>query len=646
MTNPSAPQDDIDRRSALQPVSALQESARFLSSVLSNLPGLVYRCRNDRDWTVEFISEGCLALTGYPASDFIQNSKRTYAELIHPDDREAVWNDVQAAVTEKRPFQLTYRIQVASGEEKWVWEQGCGVFTDTGALSALEGFITDITQRKRAEEELTKREMLLAESQRLAHLGSWEWDVATDRAIWSDELYRILGFEPQAQPGSYELFLRAVHPDDRAPVRAVVQQSLHDHRPYAFECRVVWPDGTTHTHFVRGEVVLDAGGRPIRLYGFAQDITARRQAEEALHISRELLHNIIDSTPSYVFAIDLGHHYILVNDALARLFGMFKQEILGKTERDVFPQSLADTLHAINAEIMTTGTPQQNEHVVMTKGTGVARVVMTTKFPLRDARGKVSGLGGVATDITERKHAEQELQASLAQLRALADHLQTIREDERTTLAREIHDEFGGALTGLKMDLAWMERKLTRLNRPEETRELADKMCTMADRLDETIGKIRTIATELRPGVLDLGLVAAIEWQAQEFGRRTGIACCFDLAPAAAELDRHRSTAVFRIFQEILTNVARHAKAVRVTGLLSVENKQMLLEVCDDGIGIDQRRLHDARSLDLLGMRERALLLDGTLEIRGRPRRGTTVTLRIPIKSANETAISAENAPG
>jgi signal transduction histidine kinase len=263
---------------------------------------------------------------------------------------------------------------------------------------------------------------------------------------------------------------------------------------------------------------------------------------------------------------------------------------------------------------------------------GAPRVVMTSKFPLRDAHGNITGLGGVATDITERKRAEQELQASLGQLRALADHLQTIREDERATLAREIHDEFGSALTGLKMDLASMERKLLRSDRSAEIGDLAEKMRAMSARLDEQIRKLRTVATELRPSVLDLGLGSAIEWQAKEFQSRTGIRCQVELDRSAANLDRQRATAVFRIFQEILTNVARHAKATRVTGALKVKGDRLVLEVRDNGVGINPKKVGAAKSLGLLGMRERALLLDGTLEVRGKLGRGTSVALRIPIR--------------
>jgi len=141
--------DVTERRAAL---TSLQESQRRLTTLMSNLPGMAYRCRNDRDWTMAFVSDGCQNLTGYPAEDLIDNRQISYAGLIHPEDQEPVWDEVQQALLERRPFQLTYRIRTAAGEDKWVWEQGQGVFSPDGTLEALEGFITDISDRKRAEE--------------------------------------------------------------------------------------------------------------------------------------------------------------------------------------------------------------------------------------------------------------------------------------------------------------------------------------------------------------------------------------------------------------------------------------------------------------------------------------------------------------
>ncbi|MCZ6624106.1 MAG: GAF domain-containing sensor histidine kinase, partial [Deltaproteobacteria bacterium] len=230
-------------------------------------------------------------------------------------------------------------------------------------------------------------------------------------------------------------------------------------------------------------------------------------------------------------------------------------------------------------------------------------------------------------DIIEQKQAEEELKRSREQLRHLARHLQSVRETERSSIAREIQDELGQVLSGLKMDLSWLRRKLSK-----DQHSLLVKTKSMLDLIDQTIQTVRKISTELRPGALDeLGLTAAIEWQFQEFQNRTGIKGAVSSHLEEIHSDQARSTAVFRIFQEALTNIARHAKATRVNISLQEEGGSMILQVTDNGRGIKESKIFDGKSLGLLGMRERALPLGGEVAISGRRGEGTTVTVRIPL---------------
>jgi len=272
--------------------------------------------------------------------------------------------------------------------------------------------IEDIDERKRTEEQLRRSKALLTEAQQVGRIGNWNWDIPTNVITWSDQMYRIFGIAPQEGPMPYETFLNYVHPEDREDVKRITQKALQDHQPFDHDRRIVWPDGTIHVYHSRGVVELDAAGKPIRLYGTAQDITERKRMEEALFENRALLNSIIDSTPSYIFAMDLQHRFSLVNDAVTRLLGISKEEILGKTEHDVFPKDLADVLRAANDRIYSTGEPLQIEEVVSSKARGHPRVVITIKFPLRNTNGNICGLGGVATDITERKRTEEALRDS------------------------------------------------------------------------------------------------------------------------------------------------------------------------------------------------------------------------------------------
>ncbi len=236
-----------------------------------------------------------------------------------------------------------------------------------------------------------------------------------------------------------------------------------------------------------------------------------------------------------------------------------------------------------------------------------------------------------AEERAQHRRAEEQLRESHAQLRALSIYLQSVREEERTRIAREVHDELGQALTSCKLDLSWIAGKL-----PPELKPLLDKTRALTSHIDSTIQTVRRISTELRPGVLDhLGLVAALEWQANEFQNRTGIRC--DVRGDVREPlpDQNLSTTFFRIFQETLTNVIRHAGATQVKVDLKEAEGQIILEVKDNGRGIARTDISNTRSMGLLGMRERAALLGGVFKIGSIPRgKGTRVTVSIPLEPA------------
>jgi signal transduction histidine kinase len=253
------------------------------------------------------------------------------------------------------------------------------------------------------------------------------------------------------------------------------------------------------------------------------------------------------------------------------------------------------------------------------------------KFLIHDAtEGKL--IGGVGLEITERKHAEEELHRSRAQLRSLAAHLQSIREEERIRIAREIHDELGQLLTGFKMDLAWVDRRLDKPPDEAQRSRLVEKVREMSAMVDGMVDSVRRISAELRPGVLDdLGLAPAMEWQTREFQQRSGLQCQLTSDMGPNLLPQALSTAVFRIFQETLTNVARHASATRVSIALQQTDGRLLMRIEDNGRGITEEEMADSKSLGLAGMRERAMAQGGEFTIRGAPGRGTAVSASFPL---------------
>jgi signal transduction histidine kinase len=239
--------------------------------------------------------------------------------------------------------------------------------------------------------------------------------------------------------------------------------------------------------------------------------------------------------------------------------------------------------------------------------------------------GRVSNLILLASDITEQKKADEALRASLTKLRKLTARLESVREEERRRIAMDIHDRLGQALTVVKLNVSSLAPT------GKAGAEFRRSLRSVSRSLDEAIRAVREISTELRPPVLDaLGLKATVDWQARDFAKKTGISCNILLPRGEISLGRDRSTAVFRIFQEILTNVARHAGARRVNVSLTDTGDRLTLTVADDGRGITRKALSDPSSLGLLGMRERALAFGGSVEIRKRKPRGTHVSVSIP----------------
>lgn len=395
--------------------------------------------------------------------------------------------------------------------------------------------------------------------------------------------------------------------------------------------------------------LLDTEGNP--LLEFFPELR-RKHTETTMRQNEEFIRILIESLSDYaILLLDPEGKILTWSVGAERMNGYRAEEIIGKhfaafyrreDLRENRPQQLLE-------EAAAKGRVEDEGWRLRKDGSRYwAHVVITA---LRDKNDQLCGFGKIVTDATDRKQTEgtlrdinekldqrvqertvqltqanRELKDSLGQLRALAARLQSVREDERTSMAREIHDELGQALTAMKMDLVWLMQRL-----PGSDTPLHAKATSMLKLVDETIFSVRRIASALRPGMLDdLGLSAAIEWQAQEFQSRTGIACKLVL-PEDIDLDDDSSTAVFRIFQETLTNIARHSEATRADVSLTKTDDELVLEVQDNGKGFQNGAAGKKKSLGLLGMKERALLLGGGFEVRGNPGQGTTVTLRIPL---------------
>ena len=343
---------------------------------------------------------------------------------------------------------------------------------------------------------------------------------------------------------------------------------------------------------------------------------------DRLQEQRALLDELFEQAPQAVALMNGDSRVVRVNREFTRIFGYTPQEALGRHLSDlIVPTDLQDEFerHASIAQ----GQRVEAEGVRQRKD-GSRLYVSLVGVPVSMPGGQIA-VYAIYLDISGSKRAEEELQKSFDELRALTAQLQSVREEERTRVAREIHDELGQALTAIKLDVTALVREL-----PAEQGPAVQRGQSILKLLDETIQSVQRISTDLRPGILDdLGLAAALEWAAEEFEARTGTKCRISVSEEDITVDADRATALFRIFQETLTNVARHAKATQVNIRLAKENGNLALEVHDNGLGISEEQLSAGKSLGILGMRERARL-GGEFIIRSVPGGGTTVRARIP----------------
>jgi PAS domain S-box-containing protein len=443
-------------------------------------------------------------MTGYTEAEL---RELTLLDLTEEADRPAAQaRQDRLARGEARQYQAEKRFRCR--DDRVIWVRMTVSLAQNGPdLPAYVLMIAeDITMRKYGEEELQRSEAYLAAGQRLSHTGSWAWNLSTQKVFWSQETFRIFGFEPAGMETILmETFLERIHPEDRPTVEEELNSASAQTESYGMDYRIVLPDGTI---------------------------------------------------------------------------------------RDV--------------------------HDVV--------------YPVGDSSGKVVERYGVVMDVTGRKRAEEALQRSRDQLRALAARIQRVQEEERTRLAREIHDELGQILTGIKIGLKSL------LDRPpQHQEERTRRFQALIELIDGAFDSVRTISAELRPGMLDdLGLVAAVEWAAREFASRTQMKLALELPPKDLTVSPEIATAFFRILQEALTNIARHAEATELDVHLADEQLGLRLKVHDNGKGFQEAQPVTVGSLGILGMRERALLLGGQLTIRSSPSEGTTVTAWIPRVTKNE----------
>lgn len=462
-------------------------------------------------------------------------------------------------------------------------------------------------------------------------------------------LCEMLGYSQRELLG--RTFNDLTHPDDRKRDRALAGRMLRGDIPsYRQERRCLTRDGREVRLDLTALLVRDTRETP--LYGMAmvEDITERRRAEEALRASEERYRSFVVNSSEGIWRFESGqpietslpadeqlemlydHGYLAeCNDAMARMYGYRRADDLVGAGFEALRSALGPDTRANAHAFIENGYRRLDAESVGSDVRGRQRFFTSNLIGVV-VNGYLLRIWGTQRDETKRKMAEAQVEAARQQMRSLVARLHSLTEKERAEIAREMHDVLGQGLTGLRLDVSWLGKRLPNAGDEGVRAEMAARVDEMTSLLDRTIDAVRNISTELRPGVLDkFGLPAAVEWQCQEFSRRTGLVCTPHLPEGEPPLSPELSTALFRILQEALTNVARHAAAKSVRVELGVADGVAALVVRDDGRGVTGEELSAPASLGLLGMRERAEALGGALLVERYASGGTVVMASIPL---------------
>ncbi|MBN1771844.1 MAG: PAS domain S-box protein [Deltaproteobacteria bacterium] len=484
---------------------------------------------------------------------------------------------------------------------------------------------------------------LLREMEELTRAGGWEYDVARAQVTWTDGVYRIYGVERTHDPGDLAASVSFYAPEARSAILDAFGRAAASGEPYDLELPFIRADGKRIWVRTSGRPEVQ-DGRVVRVVGNIVDVTERRTAESLL-AEQELRFRVsIDALPDALaicsavrdpagrivdFRVDYANAAACANN------GMTADEPIGNLLCELLPPHRESGLFERYCRVAETGEPLSMEAVTYEDGCAGRRLARV--FDVRAVR-LVDGFVATWRDVTDRVRAEQDIRNSQKALRNLAARLQAVREEERVSLSRELHDNLGQLLTALKLDIAWLEKRVSR----GDCHELPEKLRDMGAVTDDAVRSVHTLAAGLRPAILGPGgLWTSVEAEAVHFTSRSGIPCSLspgECVACRAGNDPFVAASIVRIVQEALTNVARHAGARNVVISCRPGPTCHELSIADDGRGTAPETSADPRSLGIVGMRERALSFGGELIVESAPGRGTTVTVRIPLTAPAEGA--------
>ena len=592
----------------------LLKSKRSYENLTETSPVGIFH--TDTSGYTTYVNPRWCQITGLPKGKALGNG---WLDAVHPDDRDSVFEGWKKAIAEQTFSVCEYRFIRPNGKIAWVLGQAVPERGIDGEITGYVGTTTDITGRKIAEEEVLNKE------KRFRALIENSTDglsvIGVDGTVLdiSPSGEKILSFSRNEVIGKIPKDI--VHPEDVGFVVATFRDILDnpDHIP-TIQYRHLLPGGGFRWIECSYKNLLNEPYINAIVLNY-RDVTGQVVAKNAIINERNLSDTIIDSLPGIFYLYTEAGQFLRWNGSFEAVTGYGPDEIRRMHPLDFFDTDEKELLKQKIGNVFIVGEDHVQANFLLKTGAKIPYYFTGKSITYEGKR----CLLGVGIDFSDRVQAQEKIKETTEQLRQLAAHLQNIREEERLGIARDIHDDLGQQLTAVKMSMVRLARQAGGDKAMQEDFQM------VIDMIGKGIDSIRRISTQLRPGILDdLGLVEAMKWQIEEFEKRFSISAFSEFSESPDAISPSISINLFRIFQETLTNIARHAEAANIEVILHVDNRHLYLKVKDNGKGFNASEISSKRTLGLLGMKERTLMIGGQFAMESRPGLGTTIEIEIP----------------
>jgi PAS domain S-box-containing protein len=580
-------------------------------------------CLVDFDNRFQDVNPAFEKVLGYTKEEVLG---KPFSDYLHPNDLATWLSEAKLHIASHIAHEFQNRFRCKDGSYRWL------SWNSVPALDErlIYAFARDITESKKAERKL-KEQAFISANINDAIIGT---DSRYRINYWNEVAKKMYGYRAEEILGQFAGILK---PEFIGMTSQEALNQLERTGKLKVELTHTTKDGCRIVVESSNNLISDENGKPYSVISINRDITELKKAEKELKESEYRFRRIVETANEGIWLAMPGGKTTFVNQKMADMLGYAREEIVGREGLEFLLESFRNHVPA-DRKRLDTGEKIQGQYGFRRKNGSELWTIGSTS-PLLDNNGKHVANLAMHTDITDRKNAENELMRARNQLRKYSSYLQEQIENERKRLATEIHDELGQMLTSLKIDISMLIKKL-----PENNAVVTEKARNILNLANDTDKLLKKISSELRPPILDqLGLAAAVEWQAEQFRKRTGIKCVLQIVPVSLEIDKKRASDIFRIIQESLTNVARHSGATQVKISLRKQARILKLVIQDNGHGITSSEKSNPQSFGLMGMKERAVRWGGTLKITASKPHGTSIILKIPLKKDILGAFKAKN---